>query len=420
MHFLGAGLVEELYCFPKLRAANYGVVHEQQLLAAYEPVDGQLLHLCHLVPYGLVVGHEGPRPGRRILYEGPCEGLAAAGRIAYGVGHSGVGNAGHVVHVGKRAAVYLGLSHALAVVVAHKLHVYALVIGVRIAVVAPKEGADLHVLARRRQHFLGIRGEPYDLAGAQLAALVVAELAEREGLEGHAVRVFALSHVHRCAPQGVARRYELALVGHDYDAHGALNAGLGVLDTGHEIRLAVYERGDELRDVYPSGAHYSELVVILSEYLFYKLFRVVDDAYRHDGVYAELRPYEYRLRVCVANAAYAAGAVELIQIILELSPERCVCNVVQLSGKTLFPVPESKSCAVCAEMAVVIGPEENVQDHAAAFGDRAEESTHRLSPFMIKYLFSICSVRRLFRALFRRPPCALRRAFRQAPRPQQL
>mgnify|MGYP007025223080 CR=1 FL=1 len=37
-----------------------------------------LLHLGHLVPHILALGHEGPGPGGGVLHEGPGKGLAAA------------------------------------------------------------------------------------------------------------------------------------------------------------------------------------------------------------------------------------------------------------------------------------------------------------------------------------------------------
>ncbi len=107
-----------------------------------------LLHLGDAIADLLVRGHEGARPGRRVLDEGTGKGLAAAVGEADGVGNTGIRYAGHVVDLRQPSPGDLVPGHDLTVAVAHHLDVDALVIGVGITVVGPQECADAH-LARR-------------------------------------------------------------------------------------------------------------------------------------------------------------------------------------------------------------------------------------------------------------------------------
>ena len=131
----------------QLGTADDGVVYKQQLLVLNELGNGNLLHFGHLVADLLVGRHKGAGPGGGIFDEGAGKvGLALVG-VADGVGDAGVGNAGHIVHIGTLAALFLIPGHDGAVAVAHELHIDPFIVGVGIAVVGPQEGADLHFLA---------------------------------------------------------------------------------------------------------------------------------------------------------------------------------------------------------------------------------------------------------------------------------
>ena len=145
MHFRRAGLVQEFHRALQLRAADDGVVHEEELFALDELRHGDLLHLGDLIAHGLIGGQEGARPGRRVLDEGAGKGLAAAVGVADGVGNAGIRHARYIVDLRQAPALHLVARHDLAVAAAHDLHIDALVVGVGVAVVGPEEGADLHV-----------------------------------------------------------------------------------------------------------------------------------------------------------------------------------------------------------------------------------------------------------------------------------
>ena len=97
--------------------------------------------------------------------------------------------------------MYLVPGHDLPVAVAHDLHIHPLVVGVGVAVVGPKEGANLHLLSGGGEGLPAAGRDPYDLPGAQLVGVMVAQLMVGEGLEGDAAAVFALADEHGQAAQ---------------------------------------------------------------------------------------------------------------------------------------------------------------------------------------------------------------------------
>ena len=107
------------------------------------------------------------------------------------MGDARVGDAGHVVHLGQDPPLPLAPGHDGAVAVAHDLHVDPLVVGVGVAVVAPEEGADFHLLARGGEDIKAVGPDADNLPGAQLVGVFVAQLVVGEGLEGDAIAPFS-------------------------------------------------------------------------------------------------------------------------------------------------------------------------------------------------------------------------------------
>ena len=135
--------------------------------------------------------------------------------IADGVGQAGVGHAGHIVQVLGHAPLLVVLSHALAVAIAHDLYVHALVVGVGVAVVGPEEGTDLHVLPRLGQGLPAVGSDLYDLTGAQLVGILIAQLVIGEGLEGDAAALVVFADEYGQTAQPVAGGDDLAPLGED-------------------------------------------------------------------------------------------------------------------------------------------------------------------------------------------------------------
>ena len=183
---LGAVAVEEFHGLAELRAAYDRVVHEEQVLSLDELGHRDLLHLRHLVALLLGRRHEASRPGRSVLYERPRERPVRLVGVAYRVRCAAVRNSAHVVDLGDVEAVLDIVSgHDAAVVVAHHFDVDALVGRGRVAVVAPEEGADLHLVSRRHELGAAARREFDYLARTEIPEVLEARLEKRKRLKAH-------------------------------------------------------------------------------------------------------------------------------------------------------------------------------------------------------------------------------------------
>ena len=110
------------------------------------------------------------------------------------MGDAGVRDACHGVSLG----AVTPCQH-LSAVVAHGLHVDALVAGGGVAVVDPEERADAHLLFGGAQRLHVVGGHPDDLAGAQLLVITVAQVDICEALEGDTVGPLFFSDEQRGA-----------------------------------------------------------------------------------------------------------------------------------------------------------------------------------------------------------------------------
>ena len=143
------GAVKEFNGFAELRTANDGVIHKKQLLAFNQLGYGNLFHLRHAVSNFLARRCEGTRPCRGIFYEGARIGIAAFLRIAHGMRHAGIGDTCDIINLRECSSCRFIPRHNLTVFITHHFYINALVIGVRVAVIAPEKGTDFHILAGR-------------------------------------------------------------------------------------------------------------------------------------------------------------------------------------------------------------------------------------------------------------------------------
>ena len=368
------GIVEEANRLAQLGAAHDRIVDEEQLLALDELGYGNELHLGDMVADGLVLRHERAWPGGRVLDERTGVGQAGCVGEADAVRDTRIGNAGNGIDVGQDTACLLVTGHDGAIAVAHDLDVLSLVFGVGIPIVNPQESAYLHVIARLGERAIAIAGDVDDLGGTELVIGDVTELFVGEGLEGRAVAVIVLADEDGQATHLVARRDDVLVIGHDEQRERSVDDLLGKLDARHEVLALVDERGDKLGRVDLAGAHGHELTVSLREVLVHELVGVVDTTYRRDGKDTQMRANEQGLRIRIADAADAAVAVKLCEVILEAGAKRRVLDRVNLALEALLIV-EDHARPARAEMRMIVNRKEHVQ-HAIAFRRHATESTH--------------------------------------------
>ena len=109
----------------------------------------------------------------------------------------------------------------------------------------------------------------------------------------------------------------------------------------------------------------------------YQLLCVVDLAHGGDGIEAEVGTHQKRLGIGIADAADAAAAAfEVRQIFFKFGPERGVGDGVDLPLAAVFRTPDRHPGIAGAEMAVIVGTEEDIQDDVTS-GYRAEKAAHQ-------------------------------------------
>ena len=287
---------------------------------------------------------------------------------------AGVGNTRHVVDVGSRAVGHGVAGHDLAVAVAHHLDVLAFVVGVRITVVRPEEGAQTHLLGSGRENLDALGRDLDDFLRSELIVVLVAELVVDEALERDAVAVFILADENGQTTELVAGDNN-AVGLQEHDRFGALNNVLGVANALDDRLLAVDERADEFGGVHLARAHREELGIVVAEVALDQVVGIVDDADRRDRKEAEMGPQEQRLRIVVRNAADAAVALHVRNVRLEAGAERRVRDVVDLTLEALLRVVDRHAAELGAEVGVVVDAEEGVENDVA-LGYSAEEAAH--------------------------------------------
>ena len=231
-------------------------------------------------------------------------------------------------------------------------------------------------LARFDQDLVVLGRDAHDLPGAKLVLVGVAELAVGERLEGHAVAVGVLAYEHGQATHLVARRDELAPIGHDEQGEGSLDLPLRVLDAAHEVALRVDQGGHQLGHVHLTRAHGHELVADPRERLD-ELGGVVDRPDGGEREEAEVRADEQWLRVGVADAAHPHGSGEDGEVLLELGAEGRVLDGVDLALEARAFVPDDHAGAPRPEVGVVVHAKEHVKNHVAA-RRRPKEGSHQV------------------------------------------
>ena len=147
--------------------------------------------------------------------------------------------------------------------------------------------------------------------------VAVAQLVVGEGLEGHTATLLVFAYEHR-QPSQLVPGGDDAFVRENEDGGGAVDELLGVEYALHQAVLLVYEPGYQLRGIDCPGAHGHELVALAGEVLLYKSLGVVDYAHGGDGVEPQVRTYQQGLGVGVADAADAAAALEIRQVVFKL------------------------------------------------------------------------------------------------------
>ena len=158
MDFLCTVLIKKLNSFPHLSSSDDTVVNEQKLLALDKFVNRYKLHLCNSVSHRLACWHKASGPCRSVLDERSCKRYAAFVCISYSVRNARIRYSANEINVREPAVFHIVLRHYLAVACSHKLHVHALIASGRVAVISPKESADLFLVCTFAEDIVAVLG----------------------------------------------------------------------------------------------------------------------------------------------------------------------------------------------------------------------------------------------------------------------
>ena len=364
----GAMFVEPLDGVLELGAADDGVLAEHHAVPLDQLPGGDELHHRHEVAGLLVLGHEAPRPGGRILDEGarvPHPGLVG---VADGVGRARIGHPGHqvdlhVVPAGQRRAAP----------VPDRLDIDPLVMRRRVSVIDPQERTDLHPVARRGHLLHTVGGDEDDLARAEIPFDLVLEVRQCAGLEGDRPGVRILRRHDRRPAQMIAGRVD-PLVREQEDRTGPHDPVLCVAEPLDEGRSLVDEGGDDLRGVHLVLAHLRKMGRLRITSLFRKLLGVLHNTHRHDRIHAQVRVDDKRLVLVVADHTDAAAAAHLSDVILELGTELGGLDVVNVADEP-FSVVRHQPTPLRPQVGMIIGPVKQ-GSHTIFLRDDAEKTAH--------------------------------------------
>ena len=102
-----------------------------------------------------------------------------------------------------------------------------------------------------------------------------------------------------------------------------------------------------------------------SQKICYQFIGIIDYTDGGNGIKAQMGADEQGLRVNVADAAKAAAAVEVLQVVFKLGAEGGVLDIVDLPLISLFEIVDAHAAAFGAEVGVIVYAEKDVEHDVA-------------------------------------------------------
>ena len=355
VNLAGPCIIKPLNGVLKLCAPDDGILAEQQSLALDQLADGDEFHPGDQVSHVLVLGHETPRPGGGIFDKRTAIWQVNRVGITNRVARTGIGYSGDDVHL-----YVVCLSECGAAAISHVLDIDILVVGGRVTVINPQEGANLHFIARRALLLNPVGGDPDDFSGAKVFLDQVVQIRKGGGFQCYRPRLLFTADDNGRSSEFVPCGVD-SLAGQQQDGTGTFDGFHGPGDPVLEAALLVDQGGDEFRRVDLVPAHLGKMYRPLLEGLLGELFAVGDLPYGDNGVDAQMRTDDQRLVLMVADYADAHSAVHPGDVLLELGPELGVLDVMDETDKTVL-VQRRQPAAFRSQMRVIIRSVEKVID----------------------------------------------------------
>ena len=249
MYFFRPALVEEFRGFPKLRPTHNRIIDQQHFLSFNQSVYRNQLHSGNQISLALLRRHERTRPGRGIFDKRTCKGNSRFIGIANGMGNARIRYACRIIDL----HVITPCQH-LSAVITHLFHIYSLIGRGRVSIIYPQKRTDFHFFSRRTDRLHTLRRYVYDLSGAQLLIIRIAQIDVRKAFEGSAVSVFFLSDDKRRSAQPVPGRIDSVLC-HDQHCDRTFYSFLHIANPFHNTFFFTDHRRHQFCSINFPAAH---------------------------------------------------------------------------------------------------------------------------------------------------------------------
>ena len=189
----------------------------------------------------------------------------------------------------------------------------------------------MHFLTPFGERFHAVRSDLDDFGGFQFVHAFVSEFLISEVFKGHTVPFVPLSDMNGKSACFVARRNDGAFFGKNDDQGRSVDDVLGIADALRQGRFAVDAGRHQFRRIDALSRKCRELPLTFSDIGLHKFVGIVDGSHYRNGVTAERRLDEKRLRVAVIDGAERRVSGHFFKNSLKLRSERRVMNIMYFS-----------------------------------------------------------------------------------------
>ena len=190
--------------------------------------------------------------------------------------------------------------------------------------------------------------------------------------------MFALADNDRQSADLIAGGDDRAVLSEDQHRRGTVDHILGKFDALHKIAFLVDQRREQLCRVDPAAGHRVEVTAGLLKIPVDQLGCVVDDTDVADGIGAEMRADQHRLRVAVGDHTDRGRTAHLVKNMLKFGTEGRVFDVMDLALQSDFFIIRRQTSAARSEVRMIVNAEEHIH-HAVFVRGYPEKSTHILN-----------------------------------------
>ncbi len=295
----------------KLSTSNNRVVAEHHSFSIEHRTVRDKLHASYKITSRLVARGKRAGPGWGVFQDGTLIRDTVTFGIAQSMADTRIGDTTNAI--GLRGVL---LSHRSTTGFAHRFNIYAEIIAGRKAIINPKERADLLTSGCLLEHFHAISFQLYNLARSKVANNLIIQIRERRSLGCGSICTFLLTDNDRCTAQIIARCDNAVFGQHQHRAR-ALDILVDKVNTLYKVLTHINEQGHKLSLVDIICRQLAEMHFFSQQFIG-NFTNIVDFCYRNNRITAEMRVYDNRLRIGVANDTQARATDKRVEFVFKL------------------------------------------------------------------------------------------------------